>query len=413
MTLLYTELAVPDNRGHHESVGLSPELRVFIDLAHAAQGARDVPEMLRRICRSIAGSFGFERIGVSRCNPGRDEIEPLAVHGVSHDLLAGVPRALEEYPLLERAAESGQPIFVEDVEDEVPPEVARMLGIRSAFVAPLVTEGRCLGFIGADKGGRPFSLDKHELDLLAAIAAVVAVFLEKQLMQEELARLEGLKNEFIGFASHELREPAALIHIIAQTLYARGDELTREQRVELRKRLFQATDRLRRLVDQLLDLSRLEAIGIRMTPEPVSVRARIDEILPTAAGERAAEVTVAVPPDLRMVVDPSGFDRIVSNLIANAVRYGDMPIVVSAEERDQHFRLRVEDRGPGVPSDFVPRLFERFTRSRRAGADPGGAGLGLAIAQSYAHAHGGELFYEDADPHGARFELVLPRRTNA
>jgi signal transduction histidine kinase len=406
---------VPDNRGHHESVQPSPELRVFVDLAHAAQGARDVPDMLLRICRTIVGSFGFERMGFARYHAERGEIEPLAVHGVSDDLAAGAPRSLAAYPLLERAAESGQPIFVEDVGrgPDVPPQVARMLGIRAAFAAPLVTEGRCLGFIGADKGGKPFSLDNRELDLLAAIAAVVAVFLDKQLMQEELARLERLKNEFIGFASHELREPAALIHIIAQTLYARGNELSREQLQELRKRLFQATDRLRRLVDQLLDLSRLEAIGIRMAPEPVPVRTRIEEILPTAAGERAAEVTVAVPTDLRMVVDPSGFDRIVSNLIANAVRYGDVPIVVSAEERDQHFRLRVEDRGDGVPADFVPRLFERFTRSRAGGADPGGAGLGLAIAQSYAHAHGGELFYEDADPHGARFELVLPRRTTA
>ena len=66
-----------------------------------------------------------------------------------------------------------------------------------------------------------------------------------------------------------------------------------------------------------------------------------------------------------------------------------------------------------MPAVFVPRLFERFTRSRVTGADPGGAGLGLAIAQSYAHAHGGELFYEDAEPHGARFELVLPRRTTS
>lgn len=402
-----------DNRGHHENVGSSPELRAFVDLAHAAQGAPDVRDMLLRICQSIAESFGFERAGVSRYFPERREIQLLAVYG-SDDLARSVPRSLSAYPLLEEAAESGQPMFVEDVvrAGAVPPKVAKELGLRAVFAAPLVTEGRCLGFIGADKGGKPFSLDNHELNLLTAIAAVVAVFLDKQLMQEELARVERLKNEFIGFASHELREPAALIHIIAQTMYARGDELTDEQAQELRKRLFQSTDRLRRLVDQLLDLSRLEAIGIRIAPEPVPVRTRIEELLPTAVGGRAADITVAVPPDLDVVVDPSGFDRIVSNLVANAVRYGDMPIIVSAELRDQHFRLAVEDRGAGVPAEFVPRLFDRFTRSR-GGADQGGAGLGLAIAQSYAQAHGGELFYADAEPHGARFEVVLPRRTNA
>lgn len=369
--------------------------------------------MLLRICQSIAKSFGFERTSVSRYFPEREEIEPLAFHGLRDEALARLPRSLSHYPLLERSLESGQPVLAQDVEPapSPTPEVAEALGTRPAFAAALVTQGRCLGFLSADNRGKPLSLDVGRLDLLAAIAAVVAVFLDKELVQEELERVEGLKNQFIGFASHELREPAALIHIIAQTLYTRGDELEDEQLRELRKRLFQATDRLRRLVDQLLDLSRLEARGIRITAEPIPVRARIEELLPTAAGSRAADVTVTVSPDLKVVLDSSGFDRIVSNLIANAVRYGELPIVVSAEERDNHFRLTVEDRGPGVPAEFVPRLFDRFTRSRASGTDQRGAGLGLAIAQSYAHAHGGELFYENVDPHGARFELVLPRRT--
>jgi signal transduction histidine kinase len=68
----------------------------------------------------------------------------------------------------------------------------------------------------------------------------------------------------------------------------------------------------------------------------------------------------------------------------------------------------VEDSGPGVPPDFVPRLFERFTRSPELHREKSGSGLGLAIARSYAHAHGGKLLYEAAEPHGARFELVVP-----
>ena len=94
----------------------------------------------------------------------------------------------------------------------------------------------------------------------------------------------------------------------------------------------------------------------------------------------------------------------------NASRYGEAPIEVSAEQKDRHFRLSVSDHGRGVPAEFVPELFERFTRSgssRRERTE--GAGLGLAIAKSFAQAHGGDLLYEDVRPHGARFELVLPR----
>jgi signal transduction histidine kinase len=83
-------------------------------------------------------------------------------------------------------------------------------------------------------------------------------------------------------------------------------------------------------------------------------------------------------------------------------------VIVRAERTDRHFRLTVEDRGIGVAPDFVPDLFERFSRSDGSRANAVGTGLGLAIARSYARAHGGDLLYEDAVPHGARFQLVLP-----
>jgi two-component system sensor histidine kinase MtrB len=170
---------------------------------------------------------------------------------------------------------------------------------------------------------------------------------------------------------------------------------------------------MRRLVDQLLDLSRLEANGIRIEPQPLNVLDRVRELVQLATAEGSRDVAVNVAPDLEANVDPSAFDRIVSNLIVNATRYGAAPIEISAEQRDRHFRLRVEDHGRGVPPEFVPQLFERFTRSGSSRDERAeGAGLGLAIAKSYAQAHGGDLLYEDATPHGARFELVLPRELN-
>ena len=88
------------------------------------------------------------------------------------------------------------------------------------------------------------------------------------------------------------------------------------------------------------------------------------------------------------------------------MRYGSPPVNVDAVQHDRHLRVFVEDHGDGVPVQFVPQLFERFTRGGRERV--GGAGLGLAIARSYARAHDGDLVYEEAEPHGARFQLVLP-----
>jgi signal transduction histidine kinase len=120
-------------------------------------------------------------------------------------------------------------------------------------------------------------------------------------------------------------------------------------------------------------------------------------------------VAIKAPEALAALVDPEAFDRILSNLITNALRYGKPPIAVEAAASDRHLRLAVEDRGPGVPNDFVPLLFERFTRSEASQQHhQRGTGLGLAIARAYARAHHGELYYEPAQPQGARFVLVLP-----
>jgi signal transduction histidine kinase len=131
----------------------------------------------------------------------------------------------------------------------------------------------------------------------------------------------------------------------------------------------------------------------------------LDEVARASVEEdEQASIKVDVDESLAAVVDRHAIESIVSNLLTNAVRYGRPPIVISAEQRDRHVRIVVEDEGPGVAPELVPRLFERFER----GLDGTGSGLGLAIAKAYARAHGGDLLYEPG-ARGARFELVLPR----
>ena len=161
-------------------------------------------------------------------------------------------------------------------------------------------------------------------------------------------------------------------------------------------------------MEQLLDLSRLDAASIAISREPILLRPHLEEIVSAAAAADADDVDLEVAPDLRTVVDPVALERIVTNLVTNALRYGSAPVTVSAVQTDRHLRISVEDRGSGVEESFVPQLFHRFRRSSHSRSKGEGAGLGLAIAQSYAHAHGGDLFYTRVEPSGARFELVLP-----
>jgi signal transduction histidine kinase len=224
----------------------------------------------------------------------------------------------------------------------------------------------------------------------------------------ELVEADELRGEFVALASHELRAPISVVHGIAATLHLRGDELEAEQIHELRQTLFEQTGRLRDLADQLLDLSRMDSKPLPVQPEAFHPRERLDELLPRIAAGRLDDVDVKVDPEHEVTTDAVAFERIAANLILNALRYGRPPVEVKAE-RAGEYRLVVEDHGDGVEPEFVPRLFDRFSRSdetRRKGAP--GAGLGLAIASAYAGAVGGYLRYERARPRGARFTFTLP-----
>ena len=260
----------------------------------------------------------------------------------------------------------------------------------------------------------PFFGDE-ELRLLRTLGSLTGLALDRARLfgQERAGRralehADALKSDFIALAAHELRSPVATAGGIAETLTRRRGELTEEQRLELEDAMNAQMLRLALLVDQLLDLSRLDAEAVSIEPERFHVRARVEQLVASAVGAGTDRVDVAIDPQLEAVADTVAFDRIVSNLVTNALRYGSPPIVVDARQTDRHFRLSVEDRGAGVPTEFVPDLFERFTRSSDARERAAGTGLGLAIARSYAHAHRGDLVYEPAEPSGARFQLVLP-----
>jgi signal transduction histidine kinase len=252
-------------------------------------------------------------------------------------------------------------------------------------------------------------LDETDLSVLNALGEAAAAVAERA---RDVGDADRLKRDFVSIASHELRTPISVVHGIAATLHARVNDLRDDQVHALLGQLVLQTDRLRDLADQLLDLSRIESGGAGGRPERFDPRGRLEDLVPRIAGDRAGDVHVLVEPGTTLLADPIAFDRVAANLVLNALRYGSPPVEVRTEQNGS-FRLVVEDRGPGVAPEFVPQLFERFTRSdesRRTGAP--GSGLGLSIATAYASALGGELDYEPAEPRGARFTLSLPATRN-
>ena len=382
------------------------QLEALHALARAlAAGEFRARTVLERACAVVAEGFGFERVGIVRYIPATGVLIPFAAHGLTPGELETLPAALPigRSRAFQQALASGTALFVPEPgeEDVLPTPVAREFTIGSFVLVPLMSEGRCLGFMTCDERGEAFWLEPAEIELLGTFGALIAAFLERAIQHAELRRLNELKSQFAALASHELRTPAAAIYGAVETLDAREDELSPEDRAEVRRTLAQQSKRLVELVDNLLDLSRLEADSIAIDPVELDVRKRVEEIAGSDDG-----VAIDVPEGLHAVVDPRAFDRIVSNLLMNARSHGEPPITVSARRSESELLLTVEDRGPGIAAEDLGSMFDRFTRGGTASGE--GAGLGLSIAQSYARAHGGSLAYEPAQPHGARFRVTLP-----
>ncbi len=320
----------------------------------------------------------------------------------------------------------------EDVAARVLPPMASMVGARGIALESM--DGTRIGAYGAvDEGhgdlarlelpfGRlvvwtstfaPFFGDE-ERKLLTALGSLTSLaldrarlFAQERAARETLERADELKSQFVSLAAHELRSPVGAIYGLSETIAERGAQLAPERLEELQSSLTIQIRRLRELVEQLLDLSRLDAEAVVIRPQRVRVRDRLEQIVSSMSPLESVEIGLEVEPSLEAELDVEALDRIVSNLILNACRYGEPPVLVSAAMEHGTLRVTVQDRGPGVPVEFVPQLFDRFARSATSAASPG-TGLGLAIARSYARAHSGEVSYRPAAPRGAAFELILP-----
>jgi two-component system sensor histidine kinase MtrB len=252
-------------------------------------------------------------------------------------------------------------------------------------------------------------LEVHGDDELAALASS---FNE---MTAALERRIGRDRRFVGDVSHELRTPLTTLRASTDFLLEHGDRLPASSR-RAAELLAADIEYLQRLVDDLLDLSRVEAGKVDMAWERLNVADLTREVVArrTRTGERHVRIEVeGNHEDLSTVADKQRLERVVGNLVDNALIHGEgKEITVRIGADDGSLRVAVEDRGPGIPPHAAGRIFERFFKAdpaRRRG-EGRGSGLGLAIARENAHLHGGEIRVFNGRQGGARFEVRLPRR---
>jgi len=238
------------------------------------------------------------------------------------------------------------------------------------------------------------------------IAALRDVTHRKKAERELQAALEH-QNVVVAIAAHELHNPLAAISVLAHVLQDQHDTMAPAQRARIIDQIAERTIRLQLLVRKLLTASSIDAAAVRPRPGRVPV---LEIIVEQLAGikTKPAEIQVSCSPGLTIIADRAEFSMMLANYLDNALAYGGPPIEIQAAEREGYAEIRVADHGPGVPAPFIPHLFERFTRAPETEHKAEGTGLGLWIVRTFAHANGGDAWYEPSGTGGSCFCLRLP-----
>ena len=261
--------------------------------------------------------------------------------------------------------------------------------------------------------GRP--LPAEDRRLLGAVAQQVAVALVQQRLAAQaeaarpLAEADRMRTALLAAVSHDLRTPLASAVAAVSSLRSTDVDWSTEERGELLATAEESLQRLGRLVDNLLDMSRLQAGALSVFPRPVAA----EDVIAAALGSTGPEsdvVAVRVAADVpEVVADPALLERVVANLVANALRYGrgEPPPLVSVSAHAARVQIRVVDRGPGVSPSARGALFEPFQRLGDTD-NTTGVGLGLALSRGLVEAMGGELTDEDTPGGGLTMTVTLP-----
>lgn len=230
----------------------------------------------------------------------------------------------------------------------------------------------------------------------------------------KLKRLEQVRQDFVSNVSHELRTPIASIKAMAETLLAGALEDEDIARRFLSS-IDSEADRLTRLVEDLLQLGRIESGNARMFVEEFQLLGLIDEValqLDSKAEMMGVQMVKRCQPQLRLIADRDRIHQVLMNLVDNAVTYSGKGSTVRIEawvDTKDHIVIIVEDNGVGIPTDHLERIFERFYRVDRARSrQVGGTGLGLSIVKHIVDAHDGIITVQSAEGRGTRFEVCMP-----
>jgi PAS domain S-box-containing protein len=361
----------------------------------------------------VEGAAGFERLGVAHVDPAKE----MLLRQETHFATGIVSR---DHPVV-RVITEAKPWLVREVD----PSVVRASALnethfriledvapRSLMTVPLVSSGKVLGALTlvASESGRRYGDD--DLALAEELARRAALAVDNARLFNEAQQATRARDELLAVVAHDLRNPLNTMSMSCSLLLESASVSERPQEQRQLTIMRRAAERMNRLIQDLLDVKRIEQGRLSVDPRPETmsavVRDAIDLLRPLAAAQTLT-LESEVPDDLpRVLVDPPRLQQVLSNLVGNAIKFTPRGgrITLRARPESAEVCLAVIDTGPGIPADQLPHIFGRFWQARPA--DKRGIGLGLAIARGIVEAHEGRIWVESRVGEGSAFYFTVP-----
>lgn len=387
------------------------ELEAVYAISRAVARAVNIDTALSEIIRLARPVFIFDNM-VLYLQREHDVLEPAYARAIGRGRSYEAELAWGEATASEALGTEQVVIRMEETDN--PPEDRTRLRYSLGLPLHLWADARgALVFIRF--GGPAFKPD--QIHLAEFIAAHVAQLMGHERLVQRVARLEAerqldrLQEDFIATVSHELLTPLGFIKGYATTLLREDitwDDATRHEFLGI---IDEEADRLRELIENLMDSSRLQAGTLRMSFQPTRLDTFLKEVT-TRAKSRNGSLDVQLElkaPTILIPVDPARLAQVFDNLISNAIKYAPgAPITIMLEQADGQAHIIFTDTGPGIAEDHLDQLFKRFYRAPTNDTTVRGTGLGLFICRQIVRAHGGEIKAESMVGRGTTFHIFLP-----
>lgn len=388
------------------------ELEAVYAISRAVVGTLDTDAAMNKIIRLVRPVFIFDSIVIYKIRQ-QGNLEPSYAKAIGRGRFREADLAWGEI-VAQEAYQSGRII---DRVEKIGKATDDRTNIRHFLCIPLklgeVISG-ALVFIRF--GGPVFTHD--QIHLAEFISILIAQLLEHRRLVEQVAeleaqrRLDSLQDDFIAMISHELLTPLGFIKGYATTLLRQDTSWDDQTRSEFLTIIDEEADRLRELIDTMMDSARLKADSLKITFQPISLDTFLkDLILRAQSMYENVQIELDIKaPAIKTQADPTRLAQVVNNIINNAIKYAPQsPIWVSLDNHsEQQALITIRDQGPGIAAQYLPKLFQRFYRIPGSASTTRGTGLGLYICKKIIQAHNGTIEVESIQGEGTSFHITLP-----